>query len=145
MATAVTTPPTMTSLGDPRIKQKLQALRQTDNVTNLLYVLRTYAYLAVVIAATLWFYTINDWSFWLNVPVTIVAIILIGAGQHQLTGLAHESSVLQRSGPRSRRLAIADEWALAQLSRRERNVRANAVQAAMAAEPVPLHAHSRRL
>ena len=29
-------------------------------------------------------------SFWWNVPVTLVAIVLIGAGQHQLSGLAHE-------------------------------------------------------
>ena len=29
-------------------------------------------------------------SFWWNVPVTFVAVILIGAGQHQLSGLAHE-------------------------------------------------------
>jgi len=92
MSTAVSTPPTITSLSDARIKEKLQALRQTDNVTNLLYLARTYIYLALVIGTTLWFYAVNDWSFWWNVPVTIVAIILIGAGQHQLTGLAHEAS-----------------------------------------------------
>ena len=92
MSTAVTDPPAILSLNDPRIKEKLQALRQTDNFTNLLYLARTYLYLALVIGATLWFYTINDWSPWLNVPVTIAAIILIGAGQHQLTGLAHEAS-----------------------------------------------------
>jgi fatty acid desaturase len=92
MATDVQNAPTMTSLNDQRIKEKLHELRQTDNVTNLLYLLRTYLYLAVVIGATLWFYTVNDWSEWLNVPVTIVAIILVGAGQHNLTGLAHEAS-----------------------------------------------------
>jgi fatty acid desaturase len=92
MPTAVSTPPTITSLGDARIKEKLQTLRQTDNVTNLLYLARTYLYLALVIGAALWFYAANDWSFWLNVPVTIVAVVLIGAGQHQLTGLAHEAS-----------------------------------------------------
>ena len=31
-------------------------------------------------------------AWWLNVPVTLLAILLIGAGQHQLTGLAHEAS-----------------------------------------------------
>lgn len=92
MSTAVTTPPTILSLSDARIKEKLQALRQTDNVTNLLYLARTYLYLALVIGAALWFYAVNDWSFWLNVPVTIIAILLVGAGQHQLTGLAHEGS-----------------------------------------------------
>jgi fatty acid desaturase len=92
MSTAVSTPPPIISLSDPRIKEKLQALRQTDNITNLLYLARTYLYLALVIGATLWYYTVNDWSPWLNVPATFAAIILIGAGQHQLTGLAHEAS-----------------------------------------------------
>jgi fatty acid desaturase len=80
------------SLNDPRIKEQLQRLRQTDNVTNLAYLLRTYAYLAAVIGSALWFYAVNDWGWWLNIPVTIVAVILVGAGQHQLTGLAHEAS-----------------------------------------------------
>jgi fatty acid desaturase len=92
MATAVTTPPTIASLSDPRIKEKLQDLRVTDNITNLLYLARTYLYLTLVIGGTICFYTYNDWSIWLNVPVTIIAIVLIGAGQHQLTGLAHEAS-----------------------------------------------------
>src|SRR5260370_29490722 len=92
MATDVLTPPAIASLSDPRIKEKLQELRRTDNVTNIYYLVRTYLYFAAVIGATLWFYTVNDWSFWLNAPVTLVAIVLVGAGQHQLTGLAHEDS-----------------------------------------------------
>jgi fatty acid desaturase len=92
MATDVLIPPAIASLSDPRIKEKLQELRRTDNVTNIYYLVRTYLYFVAVIGATLWFYTVNDWSFWLNVPVTLVAIVLVGAGQHQLTGLAHEAS-----------------------------------------------------
>jgi fatty acid desaturase len=94
MATVIESPSadTIQTLNDPRIKEKLQALRVTDNVSNLYYLVRTYVYLTVVIAATVAFYEYNDISFWLNVPVTIVAIVLIGAGQHQLTGLAHEAS-----------------------------------------------------
>lgn len=92
MATAVQSPPTVVSLSDPRIKERLQTLRHTDNVTNIFYLARTYIFLAAVIGGTIAFYTLNDWSWWLNVPVTIIAIILIGAGQHQLTGLAHEAS-----------------------------------------------------
>ncbi len=92
MATAASSPPTITALSDPRIKEKLQDLRRTDNITNLFYLLRTYLYLALVIVAALYFYAVNDWSPWLNVPVTLIAIVLIGAGQHQLTGLAHEAS-----------------------------------------------------
>src|SRR5262245_52690820 len=91
-AAIASTPPTMTALSDARIKEKLQDLRQTDNVTNLFYLARTYAYLAIVIGGTIAFYTFNGWSVWLDVPVAIIAIVLIGAGQHQLTGLAHEAS-----------------------------------------------------
>lgn len=92
MATDVQTPPTITSLSDPRIKERLQDLRRTDNFTNFFYLARTYVYFATVIGGTVWFYHANDWSFWLNVPVTLLAILLVGAGQHQLTGLAHEAS-----------------------------------------------------
>jgi fatty acid desaturase len=92
MATAVQAPPTVASLSDPRIKEKLQALRHTDNVTNLFYLARTYLYLTVVIGGALTFFAFNEWAWWLNVPITLLAILLIGAGQHQLTGLAHEAS-----------------------------------------------------
>lgn len=92
MATDVQTPATIATLSDPRIKEKLQELRRTDNYTNLFYVARTYIYLTLVIGGAIWFYHWNDISFWLNVPVTILAILMVGAGQHQLTGLAHEAS-----------------------------------------------------
>jgi fatty acid desaturase len=92
MATAVQMPPTVASLSDPRIKEKLQALRHSDNVTNLFFLARTYFYLATIIGGTLAFYACNEWAWWFNVPVTLFAILLIGAGQHQLTGLAHEAS-----------------------------------------------------
>lgn len=87
--------PTIASLNDPRVKEKLQELRQADNVTNLRYLLAAYVYLAAVLAGTLAFYYFNDlhgWGWWWNVPVTLLAIVLVGAGQHQLTGLAHEAS-----------------------------------------------------
>jgi fatty acid desaturase len=91
MATA-TQPAAMTSFSDPRIKEALQELRQTDNVTNLYYLARTYLYFALVIGGAIAIFEWNDWSPWLNIPIAIAAIILVGAGQHQLTGLAHEAS-----------------------------------------------------
>lgn len=91
MATVTQASPTILSLNDPRIKEKLQSLRQTDNFTNIFYLVRVYLYFAVVIGGTLAFYAFNDWQWWLNVPVTIVAVLLVGAGQHQLSGLAHEA------------------------------------------------------
>jgi fatty acid desaturase len=83
------------TLADPRVKEKLQELRQTDNITNVYYLIRTYFYLALVIGGTVAFYHLREgWGLaWLwNVPVTVVAIMLVGAVQHQLTGLAHEAA-----------------------------------------------------
>src|SRR5947209_15178520 len=94
MATALSPAP-IASLADPRVKEKLQALRQTDNVTNLLYFARTYLFLALAIGGALTFYHFSaqgGWGWWWYIPVTLLAIVLIGAGQHQLTGLAHEAS-----------------------------------------------------
>jgi fatty acid desaturase len=95
MSTVMQSPPAIASLADPRVKDKLQALRQTDNVTNLAYLLRTYLFLALVLGGTLGFYYLcdaKDWGWWWAVPVTLSAIVLIGAGQHQLSSLAHEAS-----------------------------------------------------
>ncbi|MBI3409178.1 MAG: fatty acid desaturase [Planctomycetes bacterium] len=92
MAIAVEQSPPIQTLADPRVKDKLQALRQTDNVTNIYYLARTYLYLALVIGGTFWLYDANVWAWWWNVPVTLLAIVLVGAGQHQLTGLSHEAS-----------------------------------------------------
>lgn len=82
-------------LNDSHLKQQLQVLRQADNWTNLYYIAMIYIYLAAIISSTLMFYYHREsWGmpFWLNIPVSIMAIILIGAGQHQLTGLGHEGS-----------------------------------------------------
>ncbi len=91
MATVAQTPAPIASLQDPRVKERLQALRYTDNSTNILYFLRTYLSLAIVIGGTLWFYTLDLYWAW-SIPVTVLAVVLIGACQHQLTGLAHEAS-----------------------------------------------------
>lgn len=83
------------SLNDREFKDALQRIRQTNNLTNWYYVSRTYVYLIAVIGAAAWFFqyqAASGISFWWNVPVALVAIILIGAGQHQLSGLAHEGT-----------------------------------------------------
>jgi fatty acid desaturase len=77
------------------VKEALQRLRRTDNLTNWWYLLRTYLYLALVIGAAVWFDLWRQgeglaWGW--SVPVFALAIVLVGAGQHQLSGLAHEGS-----------------------------------------------------
>lgn len=86
---------TSKTLSDPKLKSIIQELRQTDNFTNWWYIFRTYLYLFCVIGGTIWYFEHHaDMGFhWATtIPVAIVAIILVGAGQHQLTGLAHEGS-----------------------------------------------------
>jgi fatty acid desaturase len=85
-------PHTLT-LSDADFKAKLQGLRQTDNLTNWWYIARTYLYLALVIGSTVALYEyvrVGQVSWLWAIPATLVAIVMVGAGQHQLGGLAHE-------------------------------------------------------
>jgi fatty acid desaturase len=93
MAQAELATPRQKSLKDADLKEHLQTLRQTDNVTNLYYLLRTWLFFAVVIGGAVWFDLYRQaegWSWLWSVPVFVVAVILVGAGQHQLSGLSHE-------------------------------------------------------
>jgi fatty acid desaturase len=83
------------SLTDPEFKAKLQELRRTDNVTNWFYIARAYLFLVLVVGAAVWFFESRPESglpWWVNVPVALAAVLLVGAGQHQLSGLTHEGS-----------------------------------------------------
>ncbi len=83
------------SLKDVELKDHLQRLRQTDNVTNWLYVARSYLFLALVLVGAVWFDQYRQAEakcVMYSVAVFVVAIVLVGAGQHQLSGLAHEGS-----------------------------------------------------
>src|SRR5262245_28967141 len=85
--------PKQKSLQDAELKEHLQRLRQTDNVTNWYYLARTYLFLAVVIGLAVGFDLVRQsqgWSWAWSIPVFVVAILFVGAGQHQLSGLAHE-------------------------------------------------------
>lgn len=81
--------------GDRRITSALAGLRQTDNWTNWLYISRAWGVIGLTIFATLLFYDrAPEWGFswaW-NIPVTVLAILVIGASQHQLAGAGHEAT-----------------------------------------------------
>jgi fatty acid desaturase len=94
MATARHFSPRTKSLSNPEFKQRLQALRQTDNYRNWYYLVRTYGLLLVVIGGSIWFYQStrdSGLSLAWNAPVFAVAILLVGALQHHLANLAHEA------------------------------------------------------
>lgn len=80
---------------DPALIERLHELRKTDNTRNWYYLIRAWVYLVLVLGGAVWFFVSRaDWglSWWWNVPVALVAGILVGAGQHQLAGLMHEGS-----------------------------------------------------
>lgn len=80
-------------LSDSKIKAEIQTLRQTDNWTNWYYLARTYVFLAVVIGLGVAVCELARQGaiHWLwAVPVSLAVIVCVGAGMHQLSGLAHE-------------------------------------------------------
>src|SRR5436190_875809 len=86
MASVGVSAPRARSLKDAELKEHLQRLRQTDNLVNWWYLLRTWVYLAVVIGSAVWFDLYRqeqEWSVLWSVPVFLVAVVLLGAGQHQ--------------------------------------------------------------
>lgn len=80
---------------DPDLQREIMQLRQVDNITNLLYLVREYASLATVAAGAIFFAEYRaawGWAWGWNVPVFAAAIVLMGAIQHRLAGLGHEAS-----------------------------------------------------
>jgi fatty acid desaturase len=81
-------------LNSPELLRRVAELRKTDNYTNWFYLAREYLFLATVVGGTIAF------CYWLDsaglsllwaVPLALVAIVLVGAGQHRLATLTHEA------------------------------------------------------
>lgn len=74
---------------------RVNALRHLDNWTNWFYLARAYLFLALVLGGTIAFYQYRDlWGLsrlW-HLPVTFLAALLVGVGQHRLVMLGHEAS-----------------------------------------------------
>jgi fatty acid desaturase len=87
--------PARPSFGDADLQRRIMELRRPDNVTNILYLAREYACLILAIGGAVTFAEARGaWglSWWWNVPVFGLAIVLVGALQHRLAGLGHEAS-----------------------------------------------------
>src|SRR6185436_17391175 len=83
------------TLQDPEILQQINNLRQTDNFTNWYYLAREYTFVALVIAFTivcLEAFWDGPWSLLWAAPLTMVAIILVGAAQHRIGSFTHEAA-----------------------------------------------------
>lgn len=99
-------------LNDGALKQELQRLRQTDNVTNWRPLGIVYAVIATAIGGAVAF---HQWqmatgiSFWWNLPVVYLALVVVGASQHQFGGATHEATHYTLF--RNRRLnELASDW-----------------------------------
>jgi fatty acid desaturase len=94
LATAAAAP-SLQELNSPEMQRRVNDLRTINNLTNWFYLAREWFLLASILALTIAFYDWREsWGLaWLwNVPVTFMAVVLIGACQHRLTNLAHEAS-----------------------------------------------------
>ena len=83
------------SFNDPAIQRQVNELRQTDNFTSWIYLAREYLLLAFLIGPTIAFYSFVEATSltWLwAIPVTLFAIVLIGAVQQRLATLTHEAA-----------------------------------------------------
>jgi fatty acid desaturase len=84
--------------GDGELKRVLQDLCRTDNWTNWSFIARAYLVIAVSIAGVVWLYNylvVGNGVLWAilgTAPAAVVAIMAIGASQHQLAGATHEAT-----------------------------------------------------
>jgi fatty acid desaturase len=83
------------SINDPDVQRQVNELRQTDNVKGWFYLAREYALLALILGPTIgFFYYLEaaELSWLWAIPVTLIAITLVGAVQQRLATLTHEAA-----------------------------------------------------
>jgi fatty acid desaturase len=77
------------------LRRQIMAMRRVHPWRNLVCLAQEYISLAIVIGGAVYFSEVRaTWgvSWWWNVPVYFVAMMLIGAIQHRLAGLGHEAA-----------------------------------------------------
>jgi fatty acid desaturase len=89
------TAPPRPMLKDPELKRALQELRRTDNTPNGFYIARAYLIAALTIGGAVAFHqngTAAGWHWLWSVPVFFLAVLVVGATQHQFAGAGHEAT-----------------------------------------------------
>jgi len=99
-------------LNQPDFQRRVAQLRISDNWTNWYYLAREYLFLAMVVGGTIALYEWLGpfgWHWLAALPVTLIAILCVGAGQHRLATLTHEAAHYMLF--RNRRLnEFVSEW-----------------------------------
>ena len=78
---------------DPRTD--IKALKGRDNYTNFIYIAKVWLIGIATVVATIWSYNVvaeQGLGWWWNIPATAVAVLIMGATQHQLGGIVHEGT-----------------------------------------------------
>ncbi len=74
---------------------EIQALKARNNITNWFFLARIYLVIAVTIATTVYIdqaAMAGQIAWWWSIPATLLAIVVIGASQHQFGGTVHEGT-----------------------------------------------------
>ena len=82
---------------DGELTRGLQGLRHSDHWTNWLFIARAYVVIAISIAGVVWrdnYLAANGvlWAVLGTASAAVVAIMAIGASQHQLAGAMYEAT-----------------------------------------------------
>lgn len=75
--------------------EAIRELKKRDNYTNFYHIGFVYLVIAATISATIWSYHLvasEGLGWWWNIPMTLAAIVVIGASQHQFGGVIHEGT-----------------------------------------------------
>jgi fatty acid desaturase len=94
--------------------KELQRLKERDNHTNHRYLAANYAIFIATLMATIASYSYaasSGLGAWLTVPVTLLAIVIIGGFQHQLGGAIHEGTHYILFADRKKNELISDWFA----------------------------------
>lgn len=77
------------------VASEIQSLKARDNTTNLAYLARVWLIIGVTAAMTVSAFSAiaaTGWSAWWMLPVGVLAVVVMGASQHQLGGAIHEGA-----------------------------------------------------
>ena len=99
---------------DKSIASELQRLKERDNHTNHKFLAANYAIFIATMVATIWSYHYAETSglgAWLTIPMTVLAVIIIGGFQHQLGGCIHEGTHYILFADRKKNEIISDWFA----------------------------------
>ncbi|HRQ88823.1 MAG TPA: fatty acid desaturase [Bacteroidia bacterium] len=95
MAESIPTDPRTALRSDREIKRRVKELAQGDNATNFVHIGGVYLVIAATMSATIWIWgqlSASPYGWIAMLPLYILAVLIIGASQHQLAGAGHEGS-----------------------------------------------------